>query len=57
VWLATKRLRFMAKEAIKKGKEVATNENGLGIEFVLKKSKAQSGELEMVVHVNKMACP
>jgi hypothetical protein len=47
----------MAKEAIKKGKEVATNENGLGIEFVLKKSKAQSGELEMVVHVNKMACP
>jgi hypothetical protein len=47
----------MVEEATKKSKEVATNENGLGVEFILKKSKAQLGELEMVVHVNKMACP
>jgi hypothetical protein len=47
----------MAKEMVGKCKEVATNGNGLGIELILKNSKAQLGEIKMVVHINKMARP
>jgi hypothetical protein len=39
------------------GKGVATNGNGLAIKFGLKNSKARLGEIEVVVHVNKMAHP
>ncbi len=39
------------------GKGVATNGIGFGVEFELKNSKAQSSEIEVVVHSNKMACP
>ncbi len=45
-----------AKATIK-GKEVATNGNGLGVEIVSKNSKVRLGEIGMVVDVNKMACP
>ncbi len=47
----------MVEEAIEKGKEVATNRNGLGIELKLKNSKAWLGKIEVVMHANKMAHP
>jgi hypothetical protein len=34
---------------------VATDKNELGVEFKLKNYKAQSREIEVVVHANKMA--
>jgi hypothetical protein len=47
----------VAKEMVKIGKKVTTNENGLGIELELKNSKAQSCDIEVVVCVNKMSHP
>ncbi len=38
-WSTTKRLRFVAWKVVEKGKEVATNRNGLGVEVKLKKFK------------------
>jgi hypothetical protein len=35
-----KRLRFVVEEVAKIGKEVTTNENGLGVELELRNSKA-----------------
>ncbi len=40
---------FVAKEMAKIGKKVTTNENGLGIEFESKNSKAQSCDIGVVV--------
>jgi hypothetical protein len=40
MWLIAKRLRFMGEVATKLSKGVATNENGLGVEFKLKNLKA-----------------
>jgi hypothetical protein len=45
----------MVQEVARKCKKVTTNGNGLGIEVVPKNSKVQSGEINIVVHVNKMA--
>jgi len=36
---------------------MASNKNGLGVEFISKKFKARSGEIRVVVHVNKVASP
>ncbi len=36
-----KKVKVMVKEAVEKGKEVTTNENGLIVELELKNSKAQ----------------
>jgi hypothetical protein len=47
----------MVEEVARKGKGVATNESGLGVELGLKNSKFQVDEIKVVVHVNKMACP
>jgi hypothetical protein len=53
---SVKRLRFMVEKMAGKGKGVATNENGLGVELGLKTSKFRLGKIGVVVHVNKMAC-
>jgi len=55
VWSAVKTLRFMVKETIGKAREWQTNGNGLGVKLGLKNSKVRLGEIEVVVHVNKMA--
>jgi len=47
----------MVEEVAGKGKGVAANESGLGVELGLKNSKFHLGEIRVVVHVNKMACP
>jgi hypothetical protein len=47
----------VAEEVVGKCKEVATNGNGLGIELISKNSKAQLGNIKIVVHVNKMVPP
>lgn len=49
--------RFMEEETTGKNKGVATNKIELRVKFKLKNSKAQLGEIEVVVHVNKMSCP
>jgi hypothetical protein len=45
------------KETIGNGKGMTTIKNGLGVELDLKNSKARLGEIEVVVHVNKVAHP
>jgi hypothetical protein len=45
------------EEATRKSKGVVTNKNGLGVEFRSKYFKVQLSKIEVVVHVNKMACP
>jgi hypothetical protein len=47
----------MGEETIEEGKGVATNRNGLRVEFNSKNFKTRSNEIKMVVCVNKMACP
>jgi hypothetical protein len=44
-----KRLRLMAEEIIKNGKEVATNGNGLGVGLKLKNYKSWLSEIGVVV--------
>jgi len=46
----------VVEEVARKGKGVVTNKNGLGVEIGSKNSKAQLGEIGVVMHVNKMAC-
>jgi hypothetical protein len=48
-WSIAKRLKFVAEEMAKISKKVTTNENGLGIELELKNSKAQLGDIRVVV--------
>jgi hypothetical protein len=44
----------MVEEANEKGKEVATNGNGLGVELKSKNSKVWLSKIRVVVHANKM---
>jgi hypothetical protein len=45
------------EEATRKGKGMATNRNGLGVELIKRKSKARSREIRVVVCVNTMVRP
>jgi hypothetical protein len=47
----------MLEEVVRKGKGVATNKNGLGIELISKNSKAQSSDIRVVVCANIMVHP
>jgi hypothetical protein len=44
------------EEVGRKGKGMATNRNGLGIELISKNSKVQSSEIGVVVCPNIMVC-
>ncbi len=55
--LVAKRLSLMGEEVVEIGKGMATNRNGLRVELELKNFKAQSNEIGVVVHVNKVAVP
>ncbi len=48
-------LMFVVEEVDEKGKEVVTNGLGVGLEY--KNSNAWLSEIEVMVHVNKMAHP